>query len=420
MNALISRFAATTKEMTRRRGNRGIPAREERGIALVVALWVMVLLYLLGLVFLNVSGTESTIASNEASAAKAFNIAEAGLERSKRALMGADLDTVLANGGTPSFGSSVTFAGGTYQVVVSNNCTAIGNYPADTTGCPPPDPPPAADGDNLVIVTSTGTYPADGSAQSVLKLLLEVPPVTTPPAPIYMLPGSDPDPTHNNVNFTFQTPTFFVTGNDTNLDGSAGTGAAVYGAAVPSDARSDLVAEATPHAAEITGAGGLPSISTTASSVLTKDSLCAARSELIPLATQSYTTDETLGNGHVLGTVASPQITYAQEDLTLTGMGANAVKGAGILIVDGSLRLEGNSVFSGIIILCGQGEIIMAGGAKVYGAILGANTGPYAGNDGETRFKIVGNGEVHFSRQALEVASRKIPSKPRAWWDART
>jgi hypothetical protein len=398
------------------RRNRGIPTRGERGIALVIALWVMALLSLLGGVFLTLSGTESTISSNEIQTASAFNIAEAGLERAKRALMGADLNGVLANGGTLSFGSSVVFAGGTYQVVVGNNCTAIGNYAADTTGCPPPS---TADGDNLVIVTSTGTYPTAGSAQSVLRLLLEVPAVTTPRAPLYMLPGFDPDPSHDNVNFTFQTPTFFVSGNDTNLDGTAGAGSGVYGAAVPPDARSDLVAEATPHAAEITGSGGLPSISTTASSPLTKASLCAARSELIPLATQTYTTGTTVGNGELLGTVASPQITYAQQDLTLGGMGANAVKGVGVLIVDGSLKLVGNSVFSGIIILCGQGEIEMSGGAKVYGAVLGANTGAYPGNLGETRFSIVGNAEVYFSRQALELASRMIPSKPRAWWEVR-
>lgn len=398
------------------RHNRGIRARGERGIALVVALWVMAVLYLLGMVFLSLSGTESTIASNEVSVAKAFNIAEAGLERAKRSLMGEDLNGVLANGGTPSFGSSVAFDGGTYQVVVSNNCTAIGNYAADTTGCPPPS---TADGDNLVIVTSTGTYPAAGSAQSVLRLLLEVPAVTTPPSPVYLIPGVDSDPTHLNVNFKFQTPTFYLTGNDTNLDGTAGTGSAVYGAAVPPDARSDLVAEADPHASEITGAGGLPSISTTTSSPLTTTSLCAARSDLIPLATQTFPESDTLGAGQQLGTVASPQITYAQQDLTLGGMGANAVKGVGVLIVDGTLKLVGNSVFSGIIILCGQGEIEMSGGAKVYGAILGGNTGAYAGNLGETRFSIVGNAEVYFSREALSLASGTIPSKTRAWWEVR-
>ena len=57
-----------------------IPKGDERGIALIVTLWGVALLFLLGIAFLSASGLESTISTNQVNNAKAFWYAEGGLE----------------------------------------------------------------------------------------------------------------------------------------------------------------------------------------------------------------------------------------------------------------------------------------------------------------------------------------------------
>jgi hypothetical protein len=69
------------------------------------------------------------------------------------------------------------------------------------------------------------------------------------------------------------------------------------------------------------------------------------------------------------GTAASPQITYVNGDLTLTG-------GAGVLVVTGSLTISGNMQFNGLILVIGQGSVLVNGGGhgNIYGSIFVAQT----------------------------------------------
>ena len=114
------------------------PVRDERGIALVVALLVSALLLLLGGHFMTASMTEKTIASNEVNVARAFYLAEAGVQHAKKSLEALDLSAVL--NGTPVFagGNAVNLAGGNYAVQVTNNIAANGfprgTIPADLLG----------------------------------------------------------------------------------------------------------------------------------------------------------------------------------------------------------------------------------------------------------------------------------------------
>ena len=127
-----------------------IPKGDERGIALIVALWAVALLFLLGIAFLSASVLESSISSNEVDRARTFNIAEAGLEHARRELRDIGINSTLATcTGNPciaqinftSGGQKVSFAGGTYSVTVRDD--------AD-------DADPTVDSNNKVIITSTG------------------------------------------------------------------------------------------------------------------------------------------------------------------------------------------------------------------------------------------------------------------------
>jgi hypothetical protein len=77
------------------------------------------------------------------------------------------------------------------------------------------------------------------------------------------------------------------------------------------------------------------------------------------------------------GSVATPQITYINGDVTLTG-------GAGILVVTGTLNFNGHMQFDGLILVIGQGIVNVNGGAdvQIFGSVFVAQTNsrtsPYA------------------------------------------
>jgi hypothetical protein len=87
--------------------------RREEGIALVITLLVMTILFVMGTAFLSISSTETLIAINERNRVQAFHLAEAGLERAI-----AELNANGAYGGTTG-PQSLGF--GTYETTVTNS-----------------------------------------------------------------------------------------------------------------------------------------------------------------------------------------------------------------------------------------------------------------------------------------------------------
>lgn len=69
------------------------------------------------------------------------------------------------------------------------------------------------------------------------------------------------------------------------------------------------------------------------------------------------------------GTVASPQITYINGDVTLNG-------GAGVLVVTGTLTISGAMQFDGLILVIGQGTVVIGGGGsgQIFGQVFLAKT----------------------------------------------
>lgn len=69
------------------------------------------------------------------------------------------------------------------------------------------------------------------------------------------------------------------------------------------------------------------------------------------------------------GSVATPQITYVNGDVTLTG-------GAGVLVVTGTLTISGAMQFDGLILVIGQGQVVIGGGGagEIFGQVFLAKT----------------------------------------------
>jgi hypothetical protein len=91
-------------------------------------------------------------------------------------------------------------------------------------------------------------------------------------------------------------------------------------------------------------------------------------------------------NGNVtLGTTSSPQITYFDGDTTIKANG-NA-SGSGILIVSGSLTIQGNFDFTGLIIVDGTTQVTtVTGNATVYGAIWTTDLSLSVGGSAAVRY----------------------------------
>jgi hypothetical protein len=125
--------------------------RDEKGVALPLALFALVMLSGLLLAFLSMAGTEPGIAQNHGSASRAFYIADAGIEHTWGALQTPGSPALPAVGTPLNLFNAQAFGGGSYSVTVIKN-------PVDGT----------------YALTSTGTY--KGSTQTVVMVVNGLPP----------------------------------------------------------------------------------------------------------------------------------------------------------------------------------------------------------------------------------------------------
>jgi len=138
--------------------------RGERGSAVVIAILVLTALMLLGSAFLSISLTESAISNNQISAARSFNLAEAGLEHAKKQLEGVDIADLLDGGGVLLTNRTLGQLG-SYNVKIENNTGAGyggGIVPIDGGG--------DEDTDGFLVITSTGMH---RNAEKTLRVAVQ-------------------------------------------------------------------------------------------------------------------------------------------------------------------------------------------------------------------------------------------------------
>lgn len=105
------------------------------------------------------------------------------------------------------------------------------------------------------------------------------------------------------------------------------------------------------------------------------------------------------GNGNLFNSSSSsPQIVYANGDLTLSGSGT----GYGILVVTGTLTFKGNVNWNGLILVVGNGNFQTDGTNQYYGAILVAKT--TGGSIGAPTFAVNGGGNAGVAYSSACVA----------------
>ena len=110
-----------------------------------------------------------------------------------------------------------------------------------------------------------------------------------------------------------------------------------------------------------------------------------------------------------LGTTSDPKITYVNGNVGFTD-----VSGAGILIINGNVKLSGNFNFYGIVLVYGQStiETNMIGNNGIYGGtiIVGDNV----------NVKADGNASFYYSSEAIALAQMNLKSSRFeivSWWE---
>ena len=163
--------------------------------------------------------------------------------------------------------------------------------------------------------------------------------------------------------------------------GCAPTGAAQPAIGVGNAADAGTVPPQIFRPANFTGQGAAPSVVNDSASLAqwsTPAELNNLVSEIADSADQSYTCG--IGGGGCsgsYGTTAAPQITFINGDVSLGG-------GAGVLVVTGTLTISGAMQFDGLILVIGQGKVVINGGGngQIFGEMLVAQTNssvaPYA------------------------------------------
>jgi hypothetical protein len=394
-------------------------SRGEQGSVLVIALLFASILTIMGVSFLTISGTDTSIVFNETNHSQAFYLAEAGIAEATRILRdSADWDTQL--------GAPQPFPCPGLVPVADGGCTfRVENDAADPGG-------PANDTNDLVVVRATGTFRNAAKEVDIglTRLLLPFPPggITSVGA---------------STNVSFAGNAFDIDGNNwippsddgaipesQNNAACTSTTAPKFGIAVPDAAtqlgvKNDLTSQqqdnvmgANPNP-PWAPASAFPSIGV--DTTITQAELAILTDYLIPMANITYNPGTQISSG-TLGTQADPKIVvvdatgYSGSDPALT---LSATKGAGILIVkNGSLRMSGNSQWVGIVIVIGNNvQIDLRGGGdkSIYGSVLLAENLNVATNQAQGQ----GNVKVRFSCQGIDVANTAGGGKLRGatvWW----
>ena len=354
------------------------PVRDERGIALVMALLVSALLLLLGGHFLTASMTEKTIAANDVNTARAFYLAEAGIQHAKKGLETLPLPAVL-NGTQSVFGggNAVNLGGGTYTVQVTNNIAATG-FPRGTIAADPSNSG-TVDGDETVVVTATATFRnSTQMVETVLQKSSTFP--TIPGAVVQVSNGWNDLDVGGTISGFDESKTctdqagHFHRGSTVIIEGNTVTGnpaARKYDAAVDGPIWNDPNAVVAmvekwmndPAAVKITG------------DTPPKD----------------------------LGKKNKPQITVWDPTSTDTNQGAPKFEGYGILIMVGRVNLKTAFEFHGLIVAYGGEEMAIEGGngQVLHGAVLAANNDPSPSGEA-TEVGVLNGTKVYYNCDAIK------------------
>jgi hypothetical protein len=363
--------------------------RGQEGVALVLALFATAALIATGTASLMIGTSDVNASRNYKGAAQVHLTAESGLSRALQAINDDGVVTYqgdVVNDWTNYLGTSwhqmAPLPGFTYRVT-----------PALDAGDPA--------GRGRLVSSARGP---DGLQSTVVANLSRLVLPFESPGVIYLAQD-------NPTNATFVGNAFFVDGNDYNMNGTPGPNPPVPGIATRNDTNTaETIASLNALQLDnVRGAGFswgppiIPSVRTSPSSpnVAQVNQIIAT---LLALPHTEFT-DYRINGNFTFGTEASPQITHFTNEDGITIKGNGNAQGAGIMIVDNNLTIQGNFSFRGLILVGGSTtvqydwETGLTGNALLLGSIWTT----------ELNLKVGGSALALYSSQALTLADNLVP-----------
>jgi hypothetical protein len=190
---------------------------------------------------------------------------------------------------------------------------------------------------------------------------------------------------------------FMIDGRDHNLDGTYNaSGTERYGISAPVTDASVITSQiSSMHEDQVLGTGADPSAGAVPAidlNTLVEQAKAAADIILEPGTHSSLT----LGAPSAGNTV----VVYAGGDVTFSG----GVGGAGILVVDGDLRIGGSFLWTGIVIVRGRATMVGGGGLKrIVGALVVGEEA--TATTSSTSVDITGTVDLLYSAAAIQLAA---------------
>ncbi len=364
-----------------------LPARRanQRGIALAIALFTMTALMLAATAGLLVGSSEVKATRNYRGSSQIRFAAESAISEALQMINGPGVVNIQNDVVTPWPGIYGTiqkpfapFAGFTYYVTPF---ATVGN---------------TANGGRLVAQA----WGAEGVQNTVVAQVIRSEIPSTAPGAIYL--ASD-----TPTNCTFNGNGFAVDGNDHNYTGGLGPAPAVPGISTRNDTNTQEAVNSLSAVEKdnITGLGFstgppiVPSVSTSPAAPTVAQVNQIADDILARPGVVNNSSSSINGNA-TFGTNAAPQITHFTGATTIKGNG-NA-SGAGIMIVEGDLTIQGSLNFNGLIIVRGKtivspsSDTEVTGNATIYGSIW----------TNDVNLNVAGSAIVNYSTQALALANQ--------------
>jgi len=361
--------------------------RSEEGFAIFTVFLVLVLLLTLGSASLVNSTLDTKSTTHYLTGNQALFTAEAGLVHALgnvNRIGVLDFKADIADRWSTIFGNALTtmpdYPEVSYQVIVQAD-------PADPV--------------NRGSLTATGFAPAE--ARRVLRVGLKKSGFGGGQGAIYLA--------GDKVNSEFAGDAFEVDGNDYDVLGKKTNAAPMPGISTRNDGVTDGVVNSLNDSQKdnVQGLGFslnplTPSVKTTAGPSV--DDLDQIVSHILSKPGVVTTNQNNFNGNDTFGTLATPQITHmTNSDVFLNG---NAF-GAGILIVDGSITINGTLDFIGWIIVRGDTVINVTGNPDDETDILGRATLRGSIWTGNLKIKVGGKAKVDYCDACLRLADGVAP-----------
>jgi Tfp pilus assembly protein PilX len=346
----------------------------QKGMALITAILMLVVLSVIGIIAVNVTTIGAKITGNTRTSKQAFYVAEAGIEQARELLrsriaggstVSAQLSLVKGIDGLLVNSTNVANFSSTDDVPFINTTTLVnGSYTVYLTNDSSDGVTSITDTNSHVTLTSFGTGP-DNSRAIIQATVLRVPIPNLPGA--ICLPGP-------HVNF------HAGDSNAVTVDGEAYPAIAVNS---PESRTEAIAGIPEKRLDQYTGEGYNGTTDPITPSVMNKAFpdpwgnrllLQTLYQNLQSMADYTSPTQP----GFTLGSVADSKLVVIDGDYTVPG----GTTGAGILLVTGNLVFNGNIDYDGIILVIGKGSITRdgAGNGNINGGIFVDNIARPDGN----------------------------------------